>query len=108
MADPPFGFGLPDDRDKDPDDPQQPSGAGQTPGAGGPFGALGPLGGAGEDGVRNSPVTRRRGEGPSPRACRGGSPGRRGFSTTSILPPVIFRAVSITSRTLAPPPVPRL
>jgi putative hydrolase len=45
MADPPpFGFGLPDDRDKDPDDPQQPSGAGQTPGAGGPLGALGPLG----------------------------------------------------------------
>src|SRR5437016_4387316 len=45
MADPPpFGFGLPGDRDKDPDDSQQPSGAGQTPGAGGPFGALGPLG----------------------------------------------------------------
>ena len=43
MADPPFGFGLPD-RDSDPDDPQQPSGAGQSPGAGGPFGALGPLG----------------------------------------------------------------
>ena len=41
MADPPpFGFGLPGDRDKDPDDSQQPSGAGQTPGAGG----LGPLG----------------------------------------------------------------
>src|SRR5437764_719662 len=37
-------FGLPGDRDKDPDDSQQPSGAGQTPGAGGPFGALGPLG----------------------------------------------------------------
>src|SRR5487761_1058007 len=44
MADPPFGFGLPDDRDSEPGDPQQPSGAGQSPGAGGPFGALGPLG----------------------------------------------------------------
>ena len=45
MADPPpFGFGLPGDRDKDPDDSQQPSGAGQTPGAGGPLGGLGPLG----------------------------------------------------------------
>jgi len=44
MADPPFGFGLPGDRDPDPDDPQQSSGPGQPPGAGGPFGALGPLG----------------------------------------------------------------
>ena len=39
---------------------------------------------------------------------RGGSPGRRGFSTTGIGWPVISRQVSITSRTLEPPPVPRL
>jgi putative hydrolase len=41
MADPPFGFGLPGDRDNEPDDPRQQPGAGQSPGAGGPLGPLG-------------------------------------------------------------------
>jgi putative hydrolase len=47
MTDPPFGFGMPGDRDRDPDDsgnkPDVP-GAGGGPGAGGPAGAGGPLG----------------------------------------------------------------
>jgi putative hydrolase len=48
MTDPPFGFGLPGDRDRDPDKPD--SGGGSGPGgggaggAGGPGGPLGPLG----------------------------------------------------------------
>src|ERR1700689_17667 len=47
MTDPPFGFGMPGDRDRDPDDsgnkPDVP-GAGGGPGGGGPAGAGGPLG----------------------------------------------------------------
>ena len=39
---------------------------------------------------------------------RGGSPGRRGSSLTGISRPVTRRAASITSRTVKPPPLPRL
>src|SRR5205823_14936786 len=39
---------------------------------------------------------------------RGGSPGRRGLSIVAIFRPVILAQASITSRTLEPPPVPRL
>ena len=39
---------------------------------------------------------------------RAGSPGRRGFSMTVIFLPVTFSQVAMISRTLVPPPVPRL
>ena len=39
---------------------------------------------------------------------RGGSPGLRGFSIVPIFRPVILRQAAIISRTLEPPPVPRL
>jgi putative hydrolase len=48
MADSPFGFSLPGDPDKDPDDASAQSGAGQSPAGGGPFGAMGPLGPLGD------------------------------------------------------------
>jgi putative hydrolase len=49
MTDPPFGFGMPGDRDRDPDKPgagggSGGSGPGGAAGAGGPGGPLGPLG----------------------------------------------------------------
>src|SRR5215471_100954 len=53
MTDPPFGFGLPGDRDRDPGDsgntPDVPGGAGRGPGGpGGPPGPMGPLGPLGD------------------------------------------------------------
>src|ERR1700691_3925429 len=48
MADSPFGFSLPGDPDKDPDDASAQSGAGQSPAGGGPVGAMGPLGPLGD------------------------------------------------------------
>ena len=51
MTDPPFGFGLPGDRDRDPDDSGNSPGGGGPGGPGGgpggPGGPLGPLGGMG-------------------------------------------------------------
>jgi putative hydrolase len=52
MTDPPFGFGLPGDRDKDRDDSPESAGGGSGwpggPGGGGPGGAMGPLGPLGD------------------------------------------------------------
>src|ERR1700721_892806 len=58
MADSPFGFSLPGDPDKDPDDTGGQSGGGQSgggqsgggqpPADGGPFGGMGPLGALGD------------------------------------------------------------
>src|SRR5450755_3244963 len=49
MTDPPFGFGLPGDRDPDRDDsPGSPGGGGGPGGAGGSGGAMGPLGPLGD------------------------------------------------------------
>jgi putative hydrolase len=46
MTDPPFGFGLPGDRDRDRDDPgSSPGGGGGSGGSGGPGGPGGPSGG---------------------------------------------------------------
>jgi putative hydrolase len=47
MTDPPFGFGLPGDRDRDRDDSPESSGGGAS-GPGGPGGAMGPLGPLGD------------------------------------------------------------
>ena len=44
MTDPPFGFGLPGDRDRDPDKPGDPGGRGGSGGSGGPGGPLGAFG----------------------------------------------------------------
>src|SRR5450755_1749589 len=49
MTDPPFGFGLPGDRDRDRDDsPGSPGGGSGPGGTGGPGGAMGPLGPLGD------------------------------------------------------------